>query len=127
VSETTGHGQPGHNNKKHVPVEEEQQQPSTGAIASLVELGIDPTIAEQLTATHPAERIVAVVRRSPSPPDPQPCRLGPHRTRSSLGPGQRLRRRRATAGNPTAPARTCPSRRDTVSTTVDRHPRRGPR
>jgi hypothetical protein len=61
VSETTGHGQPGHNNKKHVPVQEEQQQPSTDAIASLVELGIDPTIAAQLTATHPAKRIVAVV------------------------------------------------------------------
>jgi hypothetical protein len=61
VSETTGHGQPGHNNKKHVPVQEEQQQLSTVAIASLVELGIDATIAAQLTATHPAERIVAVV------------------------------------------------------------------
>jgi hypothetical protein len=63
VSETTGHGQPGHNNKKHVPVQEgeQQQPPSTAAIASLVELGIDPTIAEQLTATHPAQRIVAVV------------------------------------------------------------------
>jgi hypothetical protein len=61
VSETTGHGQPGHNNKKQAPVQEEQQQqPSTDAIASLVELGIDPTIAAQLTATHPAERIVAV-------------------------------------------------------------------
>jgi hypothetical protein len=60
VSETTGHGQPGHNNKKQAPVQEEQQQLSTAAIASLVELGIDPTIAEQLTATHPAERIVAV-------------------------------------------------------------------
>jgi hypothetical protein len=61
VSETTGHGQPGHNNKKQVPVQEEQQLPSTDAIASLVELGIDPTIAAQLTATHPAERIVALV------------------------------------------------------------------
>jgi hypothetical protein len=61
VSETTGHGQPGHNNKKQAPVQEEQQQPSTDAIASLVELGIDPTIAAQLTATHPSERIVAVV------------------------------------------------------------------
>jgi hypothetical protein len=62
VSETTGHGQPGHNNKNQAPVQEEQQQPpSTAAIASLVELGIDPTIAEQLTATHPAERIVTVV------------------------------------------------------------------
>jgi hypothetical protein len=61
VSETTGHGQPGHNNKKHVPVQEEQQQPPTDAIAWLVELGIDPTIAEQLTATHPPERLVAVV------------------------------------------------------------------
>jgi hypothetical protein len=64
VSETTGHGQLGHNNKKQAPVEEEQQQqqqPCSDAIASLAELGIDPTIAEQLTATHPAERIVAVV------------------------------------------------------------------
>jgi hypothetical protein len=62
VSETTGHGQPGHNNKKQLPVQEEQQQqPSTDAIASLVELGIDLTIAAQLTATHPPERIVAVV------------------------------------------------------------------
>jgi hypothetical protein len=47
VSETTEHGQPGHNNKEQLPVEEEQQQPSgdddAAAGRSLIELGIDPT------------------------------------------------------------------------------------
>jgi hypothetical protein len=66
-------------------------------------------------------------RRSPGPPDPQPCRVGPHRSRRPLGPDHRRYKRRATADNPTAPAESRPARRDTVSTTVGEHARCGAR